>query len=144
MPAGFQVGPFQPAYQQVPLAVGVVPVTSGGGGGRVWYQGKRRKRRLIDRPNLHLETILDSVVHELYGELTDDDVSPEIQAKAAKLVKPFVDGKDKKVAVPEPEAVDWTRLERDATRVQALIALWRKQEIQREIDDEDDFLMMVD
>ena len=117
--------------------------TPGGSGYPVYWQGKRRKRRLEDQPNLHLKKVLDDVVNELYGELTEDDVPPAVQAKAAKLVKPFVAQKDKKLAIPPPAAVDWAALERDATRVRQLIALWRKQEEDVEIEAEDEYLLLM-
>ena len=117
--------------------------TPGGSGYPVYWQGKRRKKRLEDQPNLHLKKVLDDVVNELYGELTEDDVPPAVQAKAAKLVKPFVAQKDKKLAIPPPAAVDWAALERDATRVRQLIALWRKQEEDVEIEAEDEYLLMM-
>ena len=117
--------------------------TPGGSGYPVYWQGKRRKKRLEEQPNLHLKKVLDDVVNELYGELTEDDVPPAVQAKAAKLVKPFVAQKDKKLAIPPPAAVDWAALERDATRVRQLIALWRKQEEDVEIEAEDEYLLMM-
>jgi hypothetical protein len=122
---------------------GTVVVGPGGSGYPVYWQGKRRKRRLEEQPNLHLKKVLDDVVNELYGELTEDDVPPAVQAKAAKLVKPFVAQKDKKLAIPPPAAVDWAALERDATRVRQLIALWRKQEEDVEIEAEDEYLLMM-
>jgi formylmethanofuran dehydrogenase subunit C len=119
-------------------------ILQGGAGYPVYWQGKRRRKRLEDQPNLHLRKILDDVVNELYGELTDDDVPQEVQAQAAQLVKPFVDRADRKVAIPLPSAVDWSALERDAKRVRALIRLWREQEWERQILDEDDFMLMMD
>ncbi len=115
----------------------------GGSGYPVYWQGKRRKRRLEEQPNLHLKKVLDDVVNELYGELTEDDVPPAVQAKAAKLVKPFVAKKSKTLAIPPVAAVDWAALERDATRVRQLIALWRKQEEDVEIEAEDEYLLMM-
>ena len=122
---------------------GTVVVGPGGSGYPVYWQGSRRKRRLEEQPNLHLKKVLDDVVNELYSELTEDDVPPAVQAKAAKLVKPFVAQKDKKLAIPPPAAVDWAALERDATRVRQLIALWRKQEEDVEIEAEDEYLLLI-
>jgi hypothetical protein len=131
------------------IAAEEVPVTStvpgpGGSGYPVYWQGKRRKRRLEEQPNLHLKKVLDDVVAELYGELTEDDVPKAVQAKAAKLVKPFVEQKSKKLAIPPESAVDWTALERDASRVRQIIALWRKQEFDAEIEAEDEYLLLVE
>ena len=42
-------------------------VGPGGAGYPVYWQGKRRKRRLEDQPNLHLKKVLDDVVNELSG-----------------------------------------------------------------------------
>ena len=47
------------------------------------------------------------------------------------------------LAVPPPAAVDLAALERDATRVRQLIALWRKQEEDVEIEAEDEYLLMM-
>lgn len=115
----------------------------GGSGYPVYWQGKRRKRRLEEQPNLHLKKVLDDVVAELYGELTEDEVPPEVQAKAAKLVKPFVKKTDKKLAIPPEAAVDWQALEKDAARVRQLVALWRKHEVEAEIDAEDEYLLLM-
>jgi hypothetical protein len=79
----------------------------------------------------------------LYGELTDDDVPQEVQVQAAQLVKPFVGKADRQVAIPLPSAVDWSALERDAQRVRALIELWRRQEMVRLIEEEDEFLLLL-
>ena len=115
----------------------------GGAGYPVDWQGKRRKKRLEDQPNLHLKKVLDDVVNELYGELTEDDVPQEVQVKAAKLVKPFVKKNDKKLAIPPEAAVDWQALEKDAARVRQIIALWRKHELEVEIEAEDEYLLMM-
>ena len=127
------------------IAVAATPSgqTPGGSGYPVYWQGKRRKRRLEDQPNLHLKKVLDDVVNELYGELTEDDVPPAVQAKAAKLVKPFVAKKSKTLAIPPESALDWSALEKDAARVRQLIALWRKHELDAEIDAEDEYLLML-
>ena len=103
----------------------------------------RRKRRLEEQPNLHLKKVLDDVVAELYGELTEDDGPAEVQAKAAKLVKPFVAKKSKTLAIPPEAAVDWAALEKDAARVRQIVALWRKHELEVEIDAEDEYLLMI-
>ena len=127
------------------LTSGTVDVarTPGGSGYPVYWQGKRRKRRLEEQPNLHLKKVLDDVVAELYGELTEDEVPKEVQVKAAKLVKPFVKKTDKKLAIPPEAAVDWQALEKDAARVRQIIALWRKHELEVEIEAEDEYLLMM-
>lgn len=127
------------------LTSGAVDVarTPGGSGYPVYWQGKRRKRRLEEQPNLHLKKVLDDVVKELYGELTEAEVPKEVQVKAAKLVKPFVKKTDKKLAIPPEAAVDWQALEKDAARVRQIIALWRKHELEVEIDAEDEYLLMI-
>jgi hypothetical protein len=117
--------------------------TPGGSGFPVYWQGKRRKRRLEEQPNLHLKKVLDDVVAELYGELTEDDVPAAVQAKAAKLVKPFVAKKSKTLAIPPVAVVDWDALEKDAARVRQIIALWRKLELDAEIEDEDEYLLLM-
>ena len=75
--------------------------------------------------------------------MTEDDVPPAVQAKAAKLVKSFVAKKSKTLAIPPESAVDWSALEKDAARVRQIIALWRKHELDAEIDAEDEYLLMM-
>lgn len=115
------IGPSVPA----PPGVG----STGGGGGSIWYQGKRAPKREL---NKELDDILNRSVAEMYAELAE--ASAPIQAQAAKVVRPFAD--DRKAEVPK--AIDWTAIERDATRVRRLISLWRQMQTAREIDAEDE------
>jgi len=103
---------------------------SGGGGGSI----DRRVRRKLDRK---LNKILDDVVAEVvYKDLVTTD-----KAKAAaKVVKPFVE--TKAASVPEPAAVDWDALTRNAKAVGALLQMWRAIERQREIEADDEEWLM--
>lgn len=102
----------------------------GGGGGSI----DRRVRRKLDRK---LNKILDDVVAEVvYKDLVTTD-----KAKAAaKVVKPFVE--TKAASVPEPAAVDWDSLTRNAKAVGELLQMWRAIERQREIEADDEDWMM--
>jgi len=101
-----------------------------GGGGSI----DRRVRRKLDRK---LNKILDDVVVEVvYKDLVTTD-----KAKAAaKVVKPFVETKAE--SVPEPAAVDWDALTRNAKAVGELLQMWRAIERQREIEADDEDWMM--
>jgi hypothetical protein len=102
----------------------------GGGGGSI----DRRVRRKLDRK---LNKILDDVVAEVvYKDLVTTD---KAQA-AAKVVKPFVE--TKAASVPEPAAVDWDALTRNAKAVGELLQMWRAIERQREIEADDEDWMM--
>lgn len=105
----------------------------GGGGGRIWYQGKRRKRLLIEQPERHLKSILNQVEAEvLYREAVKD--KPE---EAAAIVRPF---SKSEAAEPPVQSVDWTALEQDRERVGKLFHLWF-QRMQRKRRDEEWLLL---
>lgn len=131
-----------PSGGDVPSTGGIGSV--GGGGGMAyrcpigyrWEKGKCRRIPLNERPNAHLKALLDDVA-AIYSELKN---GPS-QAKAAKIVKPFSD--DKRAAIPEVASVDWAALDRDAKRVDALIALWRKQQTERYLRDDEETWMML-
>lgn len=145
----FQVGPFQNGVSFAFQQVGVTPPVAGGGGGpggggRIWYQGRRRKRRLEDQPLKHLEAILDSVIREYYEDILESDASKAEKAQAGRIVKPFVDAKDSKLRLtPDPEAVDWTALKADVIQARKLLELWVEAVREREINDDDDDLMLL-
>lgn len=116
-------------------------IVRGGGGAiyPVYYQGRRkRKRKLEDFPNRHLDFILDKVVSEIFGEIVDAQVSTEIKADAYEIVAPFIR--------EEPNntfQVDWKALQKDFQRVNHLIYLWQEEILSREIDDEDELLLLM-
>lgn len=105
-------------------------INGGGGGGSI----DRRVRRKLDRK---LNKILDDVVAEVvYKNLVTEGKATE----AAKVVKPFVE--TKAASVPEPAAVDWDALTRNAKAVGALLQMWRAIERQREIEADDEEWLM--
>lgn len=114
-------------------------VGTGKAGYPVYYQGRRkRKRKLEDFPNRHLDFILDKVVSEIFGEIVDAQVSTEIKADAYEIVVPFIR--------EEPNntfQVDWKALQKDFQRVNHLIYLWQEEILAREIDDEDELLLLM-
>jgi len=116
-----------------------VAIPSGGAGYPVYWQGKRRKAKLKERPNEHLRYILDKVVSEYYREIVASDVPLAIKREAAAVVRPFVDRKTQ--GIPNPGVVDWAALQRDAGSVGTILQIWHE-EIQDEIDREDEEFMM--
>lgn len=132
---GFQTGPFQLNYQQHSCTPTPTPGAGPGPGGGGWYPRGRWRRREHD---LTLKKILEDVAAEvMYRELVD---TPEGK-KAAKIVKPFAE--TKKVEVPRPEVVNWAAVEQDDDSTVRLAKLWRKWQMDREIEmaDEEWFLM---
>ena len=132
-----------PTLTQTGLDTGIL---QGGSGypATIYWQGKRRKKRLSDQPNLQLRKLLDTVVAEYYGDLVESDVPQSVKEQAAKIVKPFVQRAAKLQAVPPVEKVNWKALQRNASQVRELLNLWKREILAREIDAEDEYLMLVD
>lgn len=127
---GFQVGPFQPAYQQENIAPPDIPI--GGAGYPVGHWWGVRKHKKWTK---NLDWILDRVVSEFYGELTEDDMPAAVKKEAAKIVRPYAQDGQK-----VPQKVNWAKLEMDIDRVMQLVELYQKH---RDIDDEDETWLMM-
>lgn len=119
-------------------------IPQGGAGYPVYWQGRRRKRTLKEQPRKHLEQILESVVAEYYADLTESDLPASVKAKAAKLVKPYAKRPSKRQGVPTAQSVNWKALEADAENARQLMELWKQEIMERDLQAEDDYLMMVD
>lgn len=129
MTGGFQVGAFQPAYQQFADAQTGVG-SSGGGGGRIAYVGRMRGRAKLDKD-------INRLLDEALAETLYRDVVKAGEAEAvAPVVRPHTDSK--RAAVPSPETVDWDAVTRDVKAVSALLQTWRRIEREREIAEDDD------
>lgn len=126
------------ASSTAPTPVSTIP--TGGSGYPVYWQGKRRKRKLTDQPNKHLAYILDKVVSEYYGEIISSDLPQAVKKEAAAVVKPFVETKKK--GIPKTTQVDWAALQRDADAVGTILQIWHEELLAKEIEDEDEFMMM--
>lgn len=132
---GFQVGPFQPAYQQDSGTVVSPGPVGGGGGGRIWYWPSKRKFR-------RLEDIIDDGLKECYEEILAKANKAE-KAEAASIVKPFVESGRTLRLTPSPAAVDWTAMHADVIQARKLLELWAKAIREQELRDEDDDLMLL-
>jgi hypothetical protein len=106
-------------------------------GGVYWqYIGRKKRRREFPSVN----EILDRAVSEYYAEIIDSDLPKEAKKEAAAVVRPFV---DKRVqGIPTPASVDWQALQENAERVGLLIRIWHEELLARDIDDEDELLLM--
>lgn len=123
----------------VGIAVVQPAATTSGSGHPVYWQGKRKKRKLVDQPNKHLEYILHKVVSEYYRDIVESDLPKEVKKEAAKVVRPFV---DKKVqGIPKTNSVDWIALQRESDRIGLLLEIWNEELIAAEIDDEEILLL---
>ena len=93
-----------------------VDVAEAGAGHPVYWQGKRKKLTLKDRPERHLDWILNNVVSELYS---DEAVrSPDISVKVDEITRPFIrPGDQQKKSV---EAIDWMALVDNAAMLEQL------------------------
>lgn len=100
----------------------IVPVIIGGG---IDHQIKRRKATLSDKPNLHLDKIIEKAFKTVFGELTDKKASKEVQKQANKIVKEYTE-----VYRPKVDEIDWEAFNNDLQAVQLLFNLY-----QREITD---------
>jgi hypothetical protein len=108
---------------------GAVEAPKGGAG----YPVYRKRRRLTDFPNKHLESILNEVVEEYYAEIIASDLPREVKQEAAEVVRPFA-----KKTRGYPRQIDWTALKLEADRVSLLIQIY-----QEELNEDDDEFMMM-
>ena len=71
------------------------------------------------------------------------ELEPEVAAaKAVEIVKPFVEKQVVKVKSETPKyRIDWAAIEKDAKRVQELLALWQEQ--LESLEDEEMLLIMM-
>lgn len=117
-----------PPVPPAPVSLG------GGGGGRIWI-GKKRLKNLREE----VGEWVDVTLREMYAETKE---VPAAKGSAAKLVKPYAEGRKK---TPAEDAVDWAALQADAERSQKLIALWwdhvEKKRIEDEIEREDEMIL---
>lgn len=120
------------------------PGSGPGGGGRIYYQGRRRKRTLEEQPLKHLEHILDTAIREYYEDILESDATRAEKAEAGRIVKPFTEKRDAKLRLtPDPDAVDWTALKADVIQARKLLELWIEAVREREISDDDDEMMLL-
>ena len=92
---------------------------------------QRRRKDPIDA--------IEATLKQAYAELTGESAPISVLAKVEAIVKPVA-----KVARGQPHVIDWTRLSAEYARVNALIRLWQEErDLQAEIEDDDDFLMMM-
>ena len=130
MIGGFQPLAFQPAYQQTGGAVPTIPIGGAGHPTGIWW-GVRRHKKFTK----NLDWLLDRVVSEFYGELTDPDMPISVQKEAAKIVRPYAqDG------LKVPQSVNWAKMEGDIDRVMLLLELYQKH---YDIEDDDETWMMM-
>lgn len=104
-------------------------IPMGGAGHPTVYWGVRKHKKFTK----NLDWLLDRVVSEYYGELTESDVPMAVQKEAAKIVRPYAKDGDK-----IPQSVNWAALEQDFDRVIKLLELYQQQQ-----DDEDMLWMMM-
>ncbi|MDZ7355880.1 MAG: hypothetical protein ONB55_22395 [candidate division KSB1 bacterium] len=115
-----------------PVVPPPVSVSAVGGGGRIWYQAKRKRHIRKDWKKL----VDEWVAAEIYDSLRETPSAKE----AGEAVKPYSD--DRRRKVPPPQIVDWEALSYDAERVGQLLRLWREHEKRMQtLRDDDDWLM---
>lgn len=117
--------------------VGVIP--PGGAGHPVYWQGKRKRRKLIDQPERHLRWILEKVVAEYYADIIASDVPQSVKREAAALVKPYAEI-DK--GIPPVAVIDWDAVQRNADAVGTILQIWHE-EVQRDIDADDEEILIL-
>lgn len=106
-----------------------------GGSGYPAPHGLMWKRK---RFNQKVDDWVDEAA-QTYRDLTT--AKPEVQKKAAKIVRPFVKPSVKYSLVPKPETVDWPALINDVRGAKALLALWEQQQAQ--LDEEEELFMTM-
>lgn len=107
-----------------PPAVSTIP--QGGAGHPTVYWGVRKHKKW----KRNLDWLLDRVVSDYYGELTQPTVPFQVRKEAKQIVKPYV----------EKKQVNWSKFEGDLDRVIKLLELY--QHLQDIEDDDETWLMM--
>lgn len=117
-------------FEGSPTPPADIPIGGMGHPGGI-YWGVRKHKKWTK----NLDWLLNRVVSEYYGELTDEEMPTAVQKEAAKIVRPYAqDG------LKVPERVDWSKLEADFDRVIMLLELYQRH---KDIDDDDEIWMMM-
>ena len=95
------------------------------------YWGVKKHKRFTK----NLNWLMDRVVSEYYGELTEPDVPAKVQKEAAKIVRPYA-----KDGAKVPQAVNWQALHKDAEAVIKLLELYQRE---RELQDDEEQWMLL-
>jgi hypothetical protein len=106
-----------------------IPIGGAGHPASIWW-GVRKHKRF----NKNLDWLLDRVVSEFYGELTDPEMPVAAKKAAAKIVRPYAKDGEK-----IPQSVDWSKMEQDVDRVMMLLELYQKYQNA----EDDDLLWMM-
>lgn len=103
----------------------------------VYPDFKPRSRNFIDEA-------FDLSAKEVYESLTETGMKAETRMEAAKIVKPHVEILSRKV-VPPAGNINWEQIQKDASIVSLLMALWAKnrQEEEEEAEEEELFYAFI-
>lgn len=111
--------------------------------------GKQKKTITIypdlkSRPKSFIDEAFDLSVKEVYESLTETMAKEETRREAAKIVKPHVEILSREV-VPPAENINWEQIQKDASIVSRLMALWAKnrQEEEEEAEEEELFYAFI-
>jgi len=112
-----------------------LPPQTGGGGGR-WLpkrsnRAERRARAIY-------------ISHEpsyYYQQIINSEAPKSVKKEAAAVIRPYVEKRAK--IIPRVSSVDWQRLADDIYAVQQLFRIWREEVRQREIDEDDEEILML-
>lgn len=107
-------------------AQGPSHIPMGGAGHPTVYWGVKKHKKW----KRNLDWLLDRVVSDYYGELTQPTVPISVRKEAKQIVKPYV----------EQKQVNWSKFEGDLDRVIKLLELY--QHLQDIEDDDETWLMM--
>lgn len=95
-------------------------------GGGVDHQRKRRKATIADKPNQHLDKIIETAFKTVFGELTSKKIPKEIQKQANKIVRDYTTEYR-----PSVNDIDWAEFNRDLEAVQLLFNLYNRELVER-------------
>ena len=91
-------------------------------GGGIDHQAKRKKAKIEDKPNQHLDEIIAKSFKQVFNKLTDKKTPKEVQKKANKIVSEYAE-----TYRPTFNEVNWDEFNRDLQAVQRLFALYNKE-----------------
>ncbi|WP_090878975.1 hypothetical protein [Nitrosovibrio sp. Nv6] len=93
---------------------------------------KRRQRELVDHDREEIKHLLRMQLDEAYAALFQPEIPVEVQEQAAAIIQQF----------QQPE-IDLEALQQEAFQVKQMLHMWEQQARQKQIDEDEELLMMV-
>lgn len=93
---------------------------------------KRKKRELVDHDREEIKHLIRMQLDEAYAALFQPEIPEEVQEQAAAIIQQF----------QRPE-IDFEALQQEAFQVKQMLHMWEQRARQKQIDEDEELLMMV-